>query len=306
MSWWSNNETLVQVVIVYILVAFSIQVALKAGTFSLASIGFYSIGSYAAADLIPHWPTVLAIAAGVVISGVVGWVLARLLVRLKDLYLGMATVAFDLMVGVVALNWTSVTGGPAGKYSIPVAVSANQMLIVLIVVIVLLELLQRGTIGRTLEVTREDSQLAVSTGVDTRRYQRFAFVLSAVLGGLAGAFHALTASAISPDDASFSFIVLALAMVIIGGFGSWVGALIGAIVLGYLPLRLTSLGDWWPVIYGAVMMLVATYLPGGFYALARRAVTGTRGSVRLWRQPAAALPLPEASPGQLTDKAATR
>ena len=51
-------------------------------------------------------------------------------------------------------------------------------------------------------------------------------------------------------------------MVIIGGFGSWVGALIGAIVLGYLPLRLTSLGEWWPVIYGGVMMLVATYLPG--------------------------------------------
>ena len=305
MAWWSNNETLIQVVIVYILVAFSIQVALKAGTFSLASIGFYSIGSYAAADLIPHWPTVLAVAAGVVISGVVGWVLARLLVRLKDLYLGMATVAFDLMVGVVAVNWVSVTGGPAGKFSIPVTVSANGMLIVLIVVIVLLELLQRGTIGRTLEVTREDSQLAVSTGVDTRRYQRFAFVLSAVLGGLAGGLHALSASAISPGDASFSFIVLALAMVIIGGFGSWVGALIGAIVLGYLPLRLTSLGEWWPVIYGGVMMLVATYLPGGFYALARRAITGTRGNVRLWRQPAAVPSVTDASPEPLTDKAAT-
>jgi branched-chain amino acid transport system permease protein len=305
-SWWSNNETLIQIVIVYALVAFSIQVALKAGTFSLASIGFYSISSYAAADLVGHgWPTVLAIVGGVVISAVVGWVLARLLVRLKDLYLGMATVAFDLMVGVVALNWVSVTGGPTGKFSIPVTVSATGMLIVLIVVVVLLELLQRGTIGRTIEATREDTQLAVVTGIDTRRYQRFAFVLSAMLGGLAGGLHALSSSAISPDDANFSFIILALAMVIIGGFGSWIGALIGAIVLGYLPLRLTSIGDWWPVIYGSVMLLVATYLPGGIYALIRRAISGTRGTVRLWQQPDAPPSVIEASPEPLADKAAT-
>jgi len=305
-SWWSNNETLISIVIVYALVAFSIQVALKAGTFSLASIGFYSISSYTAADLTEHgWPTVLAIAAGVVLSGIVGWLLARLLVRLKDLYLGMATVAFDLMVGVVALNWVSVTGGPAGKYSIPLTVSATGMLIVLVVVVVLLELLQRGTIGRTFEVTREDTQLALVTGIDTRRYQRFAFILSAMLGALAGAMHALSSSAISPDDASFSFIILALAMVIIGGFGSWLGALIGAVVLGYLPLRLTSLGDWWPVIYGGTMLLVATYLPGGIYALGRQAIAGTRGTARLWRQPEASPPGPEASPAPTTDKAAT-
>lgn len=305
-SWWSNNETLIQIVIVYALVAFSIQVALKAGTFSLASIGFYSISSYTAADLAEHgWPTVLAIAAGVVLSGIVGWLLARLLVRLKDLYLGMATVAFDLMVGVIALNWVSVTGGPSGLYSIPLKVSATGMLIVLVVVIVLLELLQRGTIGRAFEATREDSQLAVVTGINTRRYQRFAFVLSAMLGGLAGALHALSSSAISPDDASFSFVILALAMVIIGGFGSWLGALIGAIVLGYLPLRLTSLGDWWPVIYGGTMLLVATYLPGGIYALGRRAIAGTRGTVRLWRRPDASPLVTGASPEPLADKAAT-
>lgn len=305
-SWWSNNETLIQIVIVYALVAFSIQVALKAGTFSLASIGFYSISSYTAADLVEHgWPTALAIAAGVVLSGIVGWVLARLLVRLKDLYLGMATVAFDLMVGVVALNWVSVTGGASGKFSIPLTVSANGMAVVLVVVVILLELLQRGTIGRTFEATREDSQLAVVTGIDTRRYQRFAFVLSAMLGGLAGGLHALSSSAISPDDASFSFIILALAMVIIGGFGSWLGALIGAIVLGYLPLRLTSIGDWWPVIYGGTMLLVATYLPGGIYALARRGIAGTRGLVRPRQQPDAPPPVTEASPAPLADKAAT-
>jgi branched-chain amino acid transport system permease protein len=290
-TWWLDNQTLIQIVIIYALVAFSIQVSLKAGTFSLASIGFYGISSYTAGILVKDgWPTALAIGAGVLLSGVVGWLLALLLVRLKDLYLGMATIAFDLMVGVVALNWVSVTGGPAGMYGIPIVMTAGGMVAILVVVVVLLGLLQRGTMGRTLEVTREDDQLAMVAGIDTRRYRRFAFVLSAMLGALAGAMHALAFSVISPEDASFSFVILALAMVIIGGFGSWMGALIGAIVLAYLPLKLTGLGEWWPVIYGTVMVLVATYLPGGFYALARRTIIRLRRSIRRPRHPAPGQP----------------
>jgi branched-chain amino acid transport system permease protein len=295
-SWWSDNQTLIQIVIVYALLAFSIQVTLKAGSFSLASIGFYGISSYTAADLVlHHWNAVLAIAAGVLLSAAGGWLLSLVLVRLKDLYLGMATVAFDLMVGVVALNWVSVTGGAAGLYAIPVEVSVTGMVIILVVVVVLLSLLQRGTIGRTLEVTRENEQLAVTAGIDTRRYQRFAFVLSAMLGALAGALHALTFYTISPGDASFSLIILALAMVIIGGFGSWIGALIGAIVLAYLPLRLTSLGDWWPVIYGATMLLIATYLPGGFYSLVKRGVIRAGTAARTARPSKTTGPPPAAA-----------
>jgi branched-chain amino acid transport system permease protein len=297
-TWLNNNQTPIEIVIIYAILAFSIQVTLKAGSFSLASIGFYGIGSYTAADLVVrHWNVAVAIGAGVLLSAAGGWLLSVLLARLKDLYLGMATVAFDLMVAVVALNWTSVTGGALGLYAIPVKVSVTAMVIILVVVAILLSMLQRGTIGRTLEVTRENEQLAVVAGIDTRRYQRFAFVLSAMLGALAGAMHALAFNAISPNDASFSLIILALAMVIIGGFGSWIGALIGAIVLGYLPLRLTSLGSWWPVIYGATMLLVATYLPGGFYALAKRGVIRA-AAARSARPPTTTAPPPAAAPTQ--------
>lgn len=280
MSWWFDNETYIEIVAVYALLAFSIQVCLKAGTFSLASVGFYAISSYMTADLVKHgWPTVPAIAAGVVVCSVVGLALAYLLVRLRDLYLGMATIAFDLMVGVVALNWDKVTGGAAGLYSIPVRVSGLSMTIVVIVVIALLVLMQRGTIGRTFETIRDDSQLAVTVGIDGRRYQRLAFVFSAALGALAGSLHSLAFYAISPTDASFSLIITALAMVTIGGSGSWVGALVGAVLLGYLPIKLTAIGDWWPVIYGSVMALVATYVPVGFYGLAQLGVRRGRAAL---------------------------
>jgi branched-chain amino acid transport system permease protein len=307
-EWWSDNQTFIEIVIVYALVAFSVQVPLKAGTFSLASIGFYGISSYTAAYLaMRDWPTVLAIAAGVVVSGVIGWLLALLLVRLGGLYLGMATIAFDLMVGVVALNWVSVTGGPAGLFGIPIVVDATGMLAVLVVVVVLLALMQRGTLGRTFEATREDSQLALTVGIDTRRYQRFAFVISAMLGGLAGALHALAFSTIAPEDASFAFVILALAMVIIGGFASWVGALVGAIVLAALPLQLTFLGQWWPIIYGIAMILVGTYLPGGLYALFKRGWIKLRSISRTAPPSDAGAPAgPAQAPGLRADKAVSR
>lgn len=302
MSWWTANATYIEIVAVYVLLALSIQICLKAGTFSLASVGFYGISSYVSADLAKHnWSTVVAIGAGVLLCAAIALLLSYLLVgRLKDLYLGMATMAFDLMVGVVALNWDAVTGGAAGLYSIPVRVSALGMTIVVVVVIALVVLLQRGTIGRTFETIRDDAQLAITVGVDARRYQRLAFVLSAALGALAGSLHGLAFYAISPSDASFSLIITALAMVIVGGFGSWVGAIVGAILLGYLPIKLTGIGDWWPVIYGVAMALVATYVPGGFFSVAQTAARRVRTMLHARRAGDS-----EASPPEVTASSAT-
>jgi len=84
---------------------------------------------------------------------------------------------------------------------------------------------------------------------------------------------------IQATDAGFDLIVLALTMVIIGGFGSWRGALVGAILLTWIPLKLTSIGEWWDVVYGALMIFVATFAPGGLFGLWRdltRRVSGSK------------------------------
>jgi branched-chain amino acid transport system permease protein len=267
-SWFSGNETLIQQIMIYALLAFSVQIALRAGIFSLAGIGFYGIGSYTAALLVKdHWPAIGAIAAAVVLTIIVSWLLAALLVRLRDLYLAMATVAFDLMIGVIALNWTKLTGGPLGVIGIPPSVSTLAIFLTVIVSALALILLERGTIGRTLVAIREDEQLARSLAVNTNQYRRFAFVLSAVFGCIAGCFHALLFITVEPGDAGFNLIVLALTMVIIGGFGSWKGALVGAILLTWVPYELTSIGQWWNVIYGGVMIGMATFIPGGLLSI---------------------------------------
>jgi len=272
-EWFYNNELVIQTVIVYALLAASVQVPLRSGTFSLAGIGCYGIGGYGAAYLVKDGRNVaLSIALAVVLCMAIGWILARILVRLKDLYLGIATLAFDLMVVVVALNWVDVTGGAVGMYGIPLSITTTTMVITLFAVAVLLTLLERGVIGRVLQTAREDEALAHSLAIDTKRYQRFTFVLSAGLGGLAGAYHGLSSYAISPSDSGFHLVVLALAMVIIGGFSSWKGAVIGAVILGWAPVLLVDIGEWWPAIYGAGMMAFAVLAPGGLMGIASTAL----------------------------------
>lgn len=281
-SFYTGNETLIQNVLIYALVAFSIQVALRTGVFSLAGIGFYAIGSYMAALLVKKgWSTLEAMAATTALTILVGYLLAVLLVRLRDLYLAMATFAFDLMVGVIAANWNSVTGGALGVTAIPLAMSTLALFLTVVVAAVLLTLFQRGVLGRATVAIREDEELAYSFAVDTRSYRRFAFVISSVLGAFAGGYHALLFGVVEPTDAGFGLIVLVLTMVIIGGFGSWFGALVGAFLLTWLPLRLTSLGAWWPVVYGALMILIATWVPGGIVGLAGNLIRWGRGGPRL-------------------------
>jgi branched-chain amino acid transport system permease protein len=272
-SWFTNNQVLLENILIYGLLAFSVQVALRTGIFSLAGIGFYAIGSYTAALLVKDgWPAVFAVLAALALTAIIGYLLAVLLVRLRDLYLAMATFAFDLMVGVIALNWGGLTGGALGVNLIPVSVSLLGLILITIGVVVLLTLMESGTLGRTLVAVREDEQLALSFAVDTRRYRRFAFVISSMLGCLAGAMHALIFNVIQAQDAGFNLIVLALTMVILGGFGSWVGAALGAFLLTWIPIRLTSVGVWWPVYYGGATVLVATFAPGGLIGIARKGV----------------------------------
>ncbi|MCU1690948.1 MAG: hypothetical protein JWM64_39 [Frankiales bacterium] len=276
-AWFSSNELFLQETVVSVILACSVQVALRAGIFSLASVGFYQASTYCSAYLVKEgWPALAAIVVATLASAAGGWLLARVLVRLQGLYLAMATLAFDLMVGVVALNWDSVTGGALGLYGIPAVVTTSGMVVALVVVIGALSLLERGPIGRMFDMCREDPAVTQTSGVDPQRVGRMAFVLSAAIGSLAGSLHALTFNAISPSDVGFHSLILALAMVIIGGAGSWRGAALGAVLIVWVPLELRFLGDQWPLVYGLAMVVVATYAPGGLISALGQASRGLR------------------------------
>jgi branched-chain amino acid transport system permease protein len=282
--WYDAHLTLIQSSFIYILLAVSLQVALRSGSFSLASVGFFGIGGYAAGILANHgYGQFVCIGFAGVLCAVGGYVLALPLSRLRGLYLGLVTVAFDLILNVVAVNGGSLTGGALGLYGIPAIVNTGTIVGIVVVALVLVSQLERRNFGRSFEALRLNEEVAASMGIEVVRQRNFAFALSAVLGGLAGALNVLTFTTVNPTSAGFELVVLGLTMAVLGGVNSWLGAAIGAVIVTWLPQMLGAAGEWRQVVYGGIVVIVAVFAPTGIlgiltstYRWVRRQVGGPR------------------------------
>ena len=268
-DFFNSNLVLVQATLSGLVLALSIQVPLRMGVFSFAGAGSYGLGGYAAALLVIHlnMNTFEAIGVTILITAFVGLLLGLVISRLNGLYLAMATVAFDLIIGVVAINGGTFTGESTGLYGVIVDFTTTQMFILTLVVLVLVALSERGRIGRRTQAVRDDQQLAASSGVNVRRYRLMVFVASGALGGLAGAMNVMVRTTIGPLDIGFSLIVLALTMIIVGGAMSWKGAVLGAIIFTWLPHFLDFIGQWQNLAYGIIVALAAIFLPRGIHGV---------------------------------------
>lgn len=282
MTWFDSNETLIQSALIFALLAYSFQVAMRAGVFSFAGVGFFAIGGYTSGLLVMDhgWPTVPAVAVGVLGSSVIAFGLSLVLARLRALYLAMATVAFVLLVQVVAIQWDGVTNGALGIYGVPVTVSTLGLVVVVALASLLLWSRERGASRRRLEVLRLDEQLAPTLGIDVVRRRHEAFVLSGALGALAGGLNILVFSTMSPEQVGFGLIVNALMMVVVGGFGTWVGGLVGAVIVTWLPDWLAFTGDWRPVVQGMIVVLMVVWVSDGLVGLVGRAWRSGSGALR--------------------------
>jgi branched-chain amino acid transport system permease protein len=268
-DFFNSNLVLVQATLSGLVLALSVQVPLRMGVFSFAGAGSYGLGGYAAALLVIHLSlnTFEAIGLAILITAFVGLLLGLVISRLNGLYLAMATVAFDLIIGVVAINGGTFTGESTGLYGVIVDFTTTEMFILTLVVLALVGLSEHGRIGRRTEAVRDDQQLAASAGVNVRRYRLMAFVVSGALGGLAGAMNVMVRTTIGPLDIGFGLIVLALTMIIVGGAMSWKGAVLGAIIFTWLPHFLDVIGQWQNLVYGVIVALAAIFLPRGIHGV---------------------------------------
>ena len=260
-----------------------------AGQLNLGHSAFYGIGAYASTLLImqlglPFW---IAFACGMALSGVAGMTLAVFAARLRGHYLAIASLGFAVIVHQVLLNWIGLTQGPLGIYAIkpPPAIAlpglpvvsfgntANMLYLVAgfaLLFYVLLDQLVSSPIGETLAAIREDEVSAASFGINCTAWKVFAFGVGAAIAGAAGAFYASFVGTLVPD----AFIIIEsftlLAMVVVGGMGTLIGPVCGAIVLTILPELLRAFGDLRLVLYGAALTLVVLFMPGGLARAARR------------------------------------
>lgn len=288
-DWYYGNLVLVQATLTGLVLALSVQVPLRMGVFSFAGVGSYGIGAYAAALLVIHLqlPALAAIGLAMVLTAFIGLLLGLVIARLAGLYLAMATVAFDLIIGVIAINGGTFTGSSTGLYGVLSDFTMPMMFVLTLIVLGLVVLSEHGKVGRRVHAVRDDQQLAASAGVKVRRYRLAAFVASGALGGLAGAMNVMVRSTIGPLDIGFHLIVLALTMIIVGGAMSWKGAVMGAIIFTWLPSMLEFVGKWQTLLYGVIVAVAAVLLPRGIHGVF---VDLTRAVRRRRRKPVAPPP----------------
>jgi branched-chain amino acid transport system permease protein len=294
-DFYNGNLVLIQSTLVGLLMALSIQVPLRMGVFSFSGIGCYGLAAYGGAIVTIRYetPPLLTIVLAALVSGVVSLGLGALVNRLGGLYLGMATIAFDLIISVVATNGGDLTGGPTGLFGAISDLSMTEVFLIALIAILALALTERGRLGRRVNTVRDDPELASAMGIKVRNYRLGAFVVSGFLGGAAGAINTLLRTTVSPTDIGFSLVVLALTMIIIGGARSWLGALIGAVIFTWLPDILEVVGQWQTIIYGIIVALAAIWVPRGLLGLV---TDGWRALQRRRRPPLQAIAAADEAP----------
>ena len=227
------------------------------GLFSMGHAAFLGVGAYTQAVLtnmgLP-FPLALACAAG--LSAAVGLVVGLPALRVKGIYLGIATLSFGFIVEEVLARWESVTGGNAGIHIKKpdmfgwVLDRGEEFYFLCLVITVLATLgilnLLRSPTGRAFVAIRDSEISAQSMGIHLAHYKTLSFALSAALAGMAGALYAHKLQFISPDQFNILQSIDLLLMVVIGGVGSVHGAFLGAIFLITMPQVIAMVKDYLP------------------------------------------------------------
>jgi len=247
------------------------------GLLNLGYAAFFAIGAYtyALANLhagVPFW---LGLPLAAVVAGAAGVLLGLPAIRARGDYLAIVTLGFGEIVRLVVTNLERWTGGPnglmgianptLGRYDFGVASAPYYWLTLALVglVIWVSQRLRRSRIGRAWAAIREDELAAQCMGIDTLRLKLLAHGCGAAVAGLAGCVFAAKQGAITPDSFDFVVSVTVLAMVILGGLGNPLGAVVGAVVLTVAPELLREFAAYRMLLFGATLLVIMRVRPQG-------------------------------------------
>jgi len=247
-----------------------------AGQISLGHAGFFGMGAYLSGVLttvygLNPW-IVMPLAA--IIVGILAFLVGLPILKLKGHYLAMATLGLGIIIYIVFNETVELTGGPSGLSGIPNLVIGNivfdsdmknyYLIWFFTLLVVLLSVnLANSRVGRALRAVHDSEVAARVAGVNARILKVQIFAMSAVISSLAGSLYAHTMTFISPTSFGFNFSVELLTMVVIGGLASVYGSFLGAALLTLLPEFLRAAHDYDIIIYGALLIVMVMFMPGG-------------------------------------------
>jgi len=249
------------------------------GQFSIGHAGFMAIGAYSSAYFSINYGMRLAESLG---GGTLGWIIALALativgaifagiagllvgipsLRLKGDYLAIVTLGFGQII-VVFLNNIEAIGGARGYSGIPIVKSFFWIFLIAVLTVVIVYNIVNSGFGRALISIRDDELAAEAMGVHTTRYKVMAFVISSAMAGAAGVLLAHFDGYLNPKSFEFIKSFEILIMIILGGLGSIVGSVLGAIVLTILPEGLRGFAEYRMVIYSLLLIILMITRPQG-------------------------------------------
>jgi branched-chain amino acid transport system permease protein len=255
-----------------------------AGIFSLAQAVFFGIGAYTAAFVALNYTDSLLVCmlAAMSLSALVSMALALPALRVRGEYFVAASLGLQMIGVTIFSEWKSVTGGLGGMVGIPPPVlfgytftSITDFLmlagVILAGILVITSLLVRGSFGRSLMAIRDSESAAQAYGKSVNTVKMLSVAVSAGLAALGGVLYAFYMSFVNVEVFTLDMSILLMAMVIIGGTGTLIGPVVGAAIVMALPAALTylpfippgELGTIQQIIYGAAMVILMMYRPGG-------------------------------------------
>lgn len=250
------------------------------GQVSFGQNAFAAISGYMSAVLTTTygWGVVPAMAAGVAGALTVAVIVGYPALRLKGHYLAMATLAIGLIAYEVAVEWQSVTQGYMGISGIPplgifgyeiLSERANLAFLTIVAGIGLgaAALIRHSRLGRAMAAVAGSEDAAKALGIDVAHYKLVAFLIAAVYAAVAGSLFVHVVGFVSPEVYGLHMVNLAFTMLYVGGIGTIMGPLIGAVIIILLPETFRGFKDYQDLAYGAALILLLIYAPRGLASL---------------------------------------
>jgi branched-chain amino acid transport system permease protein len=285
---FSHYQTNIMITaLIYVITGLGLNIVVGlAGLLDLGYVAFYAVGAYSYALLNYHFGlgfwVVLPIGAG--LGLLFGILLGFPVLRLKGDYLAIVTLGFGEIIRLVLENWNEFSFGPSGIANIPrpglfgIQMSLQQATIYMYFVMILLALatifvvrrLQDSRIGRAWIALREDEVACQAMGIDKTRTKLSAFAMGATWAGMAGVVFAAKTTFINPASFTLWESIIILCVVVLGGMGSVIGVIFGALTLILLPEYLRVFSEYRLLVFGAVLVVMMVFRPGGIVSQVRR------------------------------------
>lgn len=248
------------------------------GQVSFAHAAFAGVGAYTSGILAAKagLPPLVGLPIGIAVAAVLGLALGSLCIRMGGIYMSLTTLGFSEILRIIVTNEYEITRGTMGLKVPPLfgeyskTVSFYVLLVGAVLILLLIRRILNSDLGTSFRAVQNDETAAASLGIPVVRVRILAFVIAGAMAGFAGSLYGHYLMLITPHILSLDLMFLVLAMTVIGGMGTFIGPVVGALFLETLSEYIRVYGEYHILIFGLVALAAARFAPQGMVGLWRR------------------------------------